>query len=231
MTVCIAALCPAENAIVAVSDTMVSNEAFSQDRVATKIKKLAPEWLTMFAGQLSPVSPILEYVRVRSASGSNSRSEMADHFESAFMEQRRILAERTVLNAYGLSLAKFIEKGREYFGEAGFSNIQYQIEALRIDVEFLVMGFNKKAEARIFSVTDGQLAASHHFLGFHAIGTGCTSALGSLFNSRFKHGSLNECVYRVCEAKFTAELHRELVRIPSLQFLGPVATARLCARH
>jgi hypothetical protein len=104
-----------------------------------------------------------------------------------------------------MSLADFISQGRASFGDASFEAIKYALEAIDIGVEFLVTGFEGRGNGSIFSIDDRCIPKFHQKLGFYAIGSGNIGAMGSLYNSMPRLCSIEETIYRLCEAKFIAE--------------------------
>ena len=62
MTVCVAAIPSGGKNIVTIMDFMISTDSFSSDFAVMKGESLAASWYTMFAGDISPVTPIVEGV-------------------------------------------------------------------------------------------------------------------------------------------------------------------------
>jgi len=207
MTVCVAAICRPDHSIIGISDTMVSNDYFSADYHATKIKRVGARWLTMFAGELSPVTPIVDAARTRlAAQPDENASDVAAAFAEAFIEYRIGETERRYLSPYGMKMPEFLAKGREYFGDSGFAAMKYEIDSFHVNVEFLLCGFSTNGVGHILTIKDPGVFAYHDMPGFHAIGSGDIGAIGMLYANHARLACLEETFYRVCEAKFVSEI-------------------------
>src|SRR5262249_6458162 len=106
------------------------------------------------------------------------------------------------------SMEEFRAKGLSELGPELFSRSMIEIQQHTLDLEFMVSGFDQNSgNADIFTVRSRGDVSYYSEIGFWAIGSGQTSALGSLFNSelRVRFMDLPSCLYRVLEAKFNAE--------------------------
>jgi 20S proteasome alpha/beta subunit len=209
MTVCIVSTCSRENCIVAITDKMLSTSIMSMDDVAVKIKALGRHWMAMFSGNdISPVVPIFKHVRAML--GPESCLETLEDITSAFVTaiRKEITAkvEANVLSGLGWSLEEFRQRGLKSLGSEVFNRLAYQIESMGLDLTFIVFGF-EGSEDHIFTVNGSGSISYFDMGGFWAIGSGQTSALGTLFASRtpviFK--SCSEVLYQLAKAKFSAE--------------------------
>ena len=208
MTVCIAANCYPEKCMVLAADTMVTTMDMSSDFVSVKSRGIGEKWMALFAGNdISCVDPIITEVREQCALTGcrDTLPEVRDAFIRAFQRQLRLKSENEVLKPIGYSLNEFKKLGLSQLGPENFSRFLYQMEQKSIDVEFLVAGFDKNAH--IFTVTSPGKISDFSPVGFWAIGSGQTNALGSLFNCQgaLFASDISTTIYRVCEAKFSAE--------------------------
>jgi 20S proteasome alpha/beta subunit len=223
------------------TDMAVSTESFSADTRALKILRIADKWLCMYAGTISPVTTITSRIVVDINSGPKSESGFSDGqpesqvvkaFTDAFKLERKRIAEDSILSKYGMSLQEFISQGRGAFGDTAFEGIKYALEAIEIDVQFLVCGFSPGGIPSIFSIDDQCLPKFYQKMGFHAIGTGDVVAMGMLYNTlSWDTSSVEETIYRVMEAKFVAETAPGVGKTTVVQLLndsgiGPIFTNR-----
>lgn len=205
MTICIAAHCFSAQKIILVSDTMISTGSMTSEWAALKFRWIAQHWCVQFAGNdISGVIPLLDDVADKLAGEEDSRRHVEAAFIAAFQKQLRIKAETEVLGGFGYTLQDFRSKGLQELGPDLFTRLAYALENLSIDSEFLVAGFDK-GEPRIFTVQSPGKLNDYSAMGFWAIGSGQTNALGSLFNVHTRSLDLQDKVYRVLEAKFNAE--------------------------
>jgi hypothetical protein len=68
----------------------------------------------------------------------------------------------------------------------------------------LIYGFDEKGLPHIFDVSNPSVVTNHDLLGYAAIGSGETMAMASLRRKQLPY-DLNKVVYRLLEAKFSAE--------------------------
>lgn len=132
-------------------------------------------------------------------------SEVIHAFELAFQAELTRKIENEILSPFGIDRATFLRRGRAWFGDDHFGRLLYQINAEKLETEFLVAGFEPHGQAHVFSVHDPGVSVIHDAVGFYAIGAGQTMALGSLFAAYDADLKVNEMVYRICEAKFAGE--------------------------
>jgi hypothetical protein len=135
----------------------------------------------------------------------SSLDSVMSAFRTAFAEEL-VLKSHAILMPLGYSLEEFKADGLKQLGPEAFARILYDIQQQQIDIEFLVAGFEKD-EPYIFTVKSPGKIDHYQEIGFWAIGSGQTAALGSLFNQKFQVRFLEEegAIYRVLEAKFNAE--------------------------
>jgi hypothetical protein len=213
MTVCIASICHTSDGdyILGISDKMLSMSTASADDLAIKFTSVGNRWVAMFAGNdISPVVPVFKTVR-RSASqlSEETLEEIVDLFRAAIRKESTKRAEAIVLSRFDLDMAEFRRSGLASLGSELFTRLAYEIEQVSLDLTFLVFGFEGTQDPKphIFTI-DGKGEVSYYDIGgFWAIGSGQTSALGTLFGTR---GSvtckeLPDALYLLAKAKFSAE--------------------------
>jgi hypothetical protein len=204
VTVCIAAVCPDVDYVVAVSDQMISSNEISTEGVSkmATLDKEAP-WLLLYSGTAPNYLRLYERI-TRNLTGS-SAAEVVDAIEEAYRVELLKIHDTEILAPYGISREDFIDHGRERFGEYKFSVILDSLEQTHTDVALLLAGHDGNAW-RIFEANCWGIVKEQP-LQFHAIGNGRTIALGSLYPTPdfVRSKDLNEIVYRLCAAKFAAE--------------------------
>lgn len=208
MTVGIVAQCFREKCLVGVVDSMLSMPDMSADRLAIKNFSIGHSWLCMFsANDLSPVNAIHNAVRSE-IHGDIDLDGIVAVFQSAFRKELVKKAENSVLAPFSMNMTDFRQNGLANFGPEIFSRSFYQIEQLSLEATFLVYGFDAKEEPHIFTIQNKGEVSYFDQPGFWAIGTGQTSALGSLFGisgSPINYHSSENILYLLCKAKFAAE--------------------------
>jgi 20S proteasome alpha/beta subunit len=206
MTIGIAAYSAPDNLIVVASDMMISTGNMSADVTGIKSRAIARHWLALFAGNdISCVVPILKEVNEILRPIPDTLENVGKAFVDALQTQLRLKNENEILRPLGYTLERFQEVGLHQLGSEQFSRLLFRIESQTLDVEFLVAGFDADV-AQIFTVRPPGTISNYTPLGFWAIGSGQTNALGSLFNSgAVVFADTASTMYRVCEAKFNSE--------------------------
>jgi ATP-dependent protease HslVU (ClpYQ) peptidase subunit len=209
MTVCIASHCFGAKAIVLASDTMVSTHDMSADLAAFKFQSISRSWIAQYAGNdVGQVTPLLHRIRGRLDRQPDTLENVVAAFTDAFTQELRHKTEIEIVRPLGYaSIEEFRSAGARELGSDMFTRALIEMQQQIIDVQFLVAGFDENKEPQIFTVTSPGKVSHFIEVGFWAIGSGQTNALGSLFNlkMRAKFGDLATNMYRVCEAKFNAE--------------------------
>ena len=132
---------------------------------------------------------------------------MESAFVSVYQKERRSTAESSILSIYNLTADSFLQEGLRLFGDTGFADLRYRLEAIDLECEFLVAGFDESDNACCFVVEHPGIARRYTTVGYWAIGSGSQSALSSLSFHRYSWwtSGFPLCIYHVCEAKFMAE--------------------------
>jgi len=204
VTTCIAS--KSDDCIVAVADMMVTLDHVSGDTLAAKFMPIGRTWMAMFSGNdVSPAEPIAARVNKRvQQSDPVTAEELALAFEEEYAAEVRRRAEAQVLSVLGLKMETFLNDGLKKLGSSLFSQLLYEVRAVKLDVEFLVFGFD--TEAHVFTVSCPGTAFNCDVSGFWAIGSGAVSALGMLFN--LQHSQVARparALYNLSAAKFVSE--------------------------
>lgn len=206
MTICIAALCNAGDGIVTASDHMLSTEDFSADDMALKMESISKNWKAMFAAEdLSYIVPVLDGTQKTLGSylSEYDLDDVATAMQTSFLKERKKKTEVGILSPLGFTVESFASTGLKKLGAPLFRQLAQEIREVRLDVEFLVYGFDRNGDGHIFSIRDPGEIKYRDRSGLWAIGTGKYRALSSLFFHSCSFLMPAELmVYHVCEAKF-----------------------------
>jgi len=209
MTVCIATLCESREAIVAVSDHMISSEDFSSDNMALKMENLSEFWKVLFAANdLSSVVQVIQEAKrlVGDWDSDKDLNEITAIVQKAFLKEVNRRIDTEILSRFGLNRESFLNIGLKKLGASLFHDLAQEIKSVKLDSQFLVYGFDSGGVGHIFSVADPGELKIWDKAGTWAIGSGKYMALSSLFfHSCGFLTSAPEAIYHACEAKFMAE--------------------------
>lgn len=207
MTVCIAVHSSQNDEFICATDSMISTGEMSADGLAMKYAAIWDTYIAMFSGNdISAISPIIRSVRKQYSSlPQHDVDDVVAAFRSAFANERLKKAEAVVMPP-GMTISEFYADGINRLGPELFSRLFNEIENVRLDLQFLVCGFDA-GDPVLFTISDPGVETHYDLMGFWAIGSGNNNALGSLFNLKssvvFKGEA--EILYRTLEAKFFAE--------------------------
>jgi hypothetical protein len=129
--------------------------------------------------------------------------------KTAIRKEHTALAEAIVLSRFDLSMTEFRSEGLANLGSELFMRLVYEIEQVSLDLTFLVFGFEGTSNPKphIFTISGNGEFSYYDVGGFWAIGSGQTSALGTLFGIRssITNKNLPDALYLLAKAKFSAE--------------------------
>ncbi len=203
---------------------MISTGDMSGDDMAMKVLFWGDSWISMVAGNdVSPVTSIdrrtTEYLYDDSAPITANR--LSQSLKRAIRDEIDEQNELELLRPYGLSLANYRDEGHK-LGDSTYSQLVYELGQRKLDVSFLCAGFDETETAHIFCIDGRGIESNFDMSGFWAIGSGQTSALGYLFNSKFNLVQpLDTTVFHVCQAKFYAETAIGVGKKTSIEILRP----------
>lgn len=209
VTICIGSLCEGGAAIVSVSDMKLSTGHFSSDYLTHKVHPVGHNWWAMFAGTVPDCNSVFREATARlkpKGRGDSDYKTVSDTFRESYQFQLRLRREDQVLSQYDMGLEEFKKEGLRYFGERIFSEITGRLEAVPFSAQFLVFGFSN-GRGHIFSVDYPGYIQDHTKPGFCAIGSGEYEALSMMYFQGLKiHDPVSRALYKVCIAKFMAEI-------------------------
>jgi hypothetical protein len=204
MTVCIAAITK-EKYIVTASDRMVSGE-ISSDNCMTKSEQFHEDWSALISGDLASYAPILQRAKILLAQQENTLANASASLLRAFKEQLAQNAGDRVLGRFGMTMQDFLTKGKKQFRLEEHMSLWQEINAERLNCDFLAFGFDRDKTPHIFRVCEPGILEVYDKLGFWAIGSGEIAAKTMLYYyGQNVDARLPESLYRVITAKFMAE--------------------------
>lgn len=209
VTVCIAIASQKLNLIITVSDTKASGGSSSVEGLG-KVRLLTDDgrWWCMFAGDVGRFSQIHERAMTILRQGDQrvNRVAVSDALRQAYAAELSQMAGDYLRPFEGLHA--FELEGRARFGDDLFQKFVHHIRALDTEVEILVLGFAGGYDIPVLMTMSGRGEIQPEELTYTAIGSGSEAAIVTLdCNSEFTHSSdIGEIVYRICAAKFTAEV-------------------------
>lgn len=213
VTIGIAARTADQKHIITVSDRRLSfgDDAPAADNALLKDLVICSGWGALFAGNdASYALPVLRHAgwlissQSKPATLANVRNAMCDAYAHVLDD----FVFRTILRKFGFdSLAEFKATSASKLGRKLFWSLSRQIDNANLGhLDFLVYGFDSASKGtHLFHVEHPGYATSLDHIGYFAIGSGCKMAMNSL-HLRPLHNLTDEgLVYRLVEAKFSAE--------------------------
>jgi 20S proteasome alpha/beta subunit len=201
MTVCIAAVCDNGRKVVATTDGLLSYGSVTADTLISKFYWLN-DWCCMYAGEPSNVSLILG--RLETDGKPLTRANVEQVIFKSYQKRKA----KTVLYPYDMDLDEFKKEGYQMFGESEFARLSRAIAEPSYDFQdqILVVGWgDSEASAMLYEVSPTG-DRDHAMAGVAAIGSGAEIALSTLLLlGQSRHCSLQETLYAVAAAKFSAE--------------------------
>jgi len=139
MTVCINAICKSEDALIFVSDQMISIGGYmGGDSVTLKADPLYYHWYSQFsAADVSHVTPIYEAID-RVDESHVTLDGVSRLVKKAYKNQRLAQIEDEVLGAYGLNWKDFKEFGRARLNDRDFELVTDRIKNYDLGLDMLV---------------------------------------------------------------------------------------------
>ena len=212
MTVAIAARSADHKYIFTVSDRTLSfgGDAPAVDNAILKDLIICSGWGALFtADDTSFAIPILRQAGLLLA--TKNQPGTLTNVSNAMCEAYSLVLEdyitRNFLRKFGFrSVAEFRTTAQSQLGRKLSWSLARKIDGASLNTAFLVYGFDSERKStHHFEVVNPGYATSLDHIGYYAIGSGCRMAMNSL-HLRPPHNLTNAgLIYRLCEAKFSAE--------------------------
>jgi hypothetical protein len=215
MTICIAAAAKLFGKIVAVFETKIGNDSYSQEYGSMKLRKLANRWLLMYSGQPSDFAAAQRHINQWLVDHNRpiDIESMIDAIQHAYATEFRRAARREILSPLGLDdewLSTAMATDDLSPMTAGIVERVLKLGRERSDdvngLELLAIGFHNR-DGHILRVAKDGKCYDAYDEGFDTIGSGGFVARTYLqtIEQLSWVGSLGEVCYHAQVAKFMAE--------------------------
>jgi hypothetical protein len=214
VTVAIVALTAPYEHFICVSDRMISYSDDSlpaDDNALIKNLQLSNNWSVAFAAtKIDNVLPILESVHKKITHAQHddlSNQKLQEHFSRSVTEKIQTEFFNSKLARYGYrGIEQFRCQGLEELGDH-FFELRRELEKMEAGVEFIVYGYDEDNGARLFEVKGDGEVIDRMAMRYAVVGSGYWMALAALRRKPLTI-DFDSMVYRILEAKFTAETGR-----------------------
>ena len=207
MTICIATLCENDKKLVAVSDRMTTAEFLSLEfeHSRGKMDALSHCTLALTAGDALAHTDLLRDVMDELAALTiPDVRHVAQKVEKEFISARQSLAEKTILQAAGMSYQEFISQ-QQHLNPEMVLGLAQAYSQVKLGLEIVVAGVDAYG-AHIYGIEDPGVVTCYDALGFAAIGSGLPHAMSFLTEVGYRASlSLNEALWITYEAKRRSE--------------------------
>jgi hypothetical protein len=212
VTIAIAARTADQQHIITVSDRRLSfgADAPAADNALLKDYVICEGWGTLFAADdASFALPIIRHAAYlikdgkKAATERNVRRAMCDAYAAVLDEY----IYRDVLRKFGFDSVAHFKSEQSRLSRNFGRTIARRIDRIHLsNTEFLVYGFDSEYKGtHLFHVEHPGSARSLDHIGYYAIGSGCKMAMNSLQMRPFIGLTDAGLIYRLVEAKFSAE--------------------------
>ncbi len=227
VTIAMAALTE-EGYIVTVSDRMISYDDITQaeDNAVLKARSIADKWGMMFAANDARLFyPIFDklYDRLRlkgalsNADMNTIKEEAAGAYQDVFDSEftARFLGRYRIKDISDFRKNGFIELGKDVFGD-----LNNELMKFDLGIQLLCFGYDGVSVPHIVEIENPGRPVDHDILGYAVIGSGYWMASASL-RRRPARRDLQSTIYRLLEAKFSAETARGVGRSTTVLTFNP----------
>ena len=210
MTICIAATCADQTAVVAASDRMVSAPFLTLefDHPDAKIDQLSRTCVGLTSGDALVATDLFTgFEGMISQLQNPDVLLIAEHVKQRFVDVRRKLIDERVFRPRGISFIDFYSNGLITALPPDLAMfLDNQVQQGQLEASVIVAGVDGSG-SHIHGIDDPGTSSCFDRLGYHAIGSGYRHALLYLATAQ-QHwsASINQTVHNVYEAKKQAEL-------------------------
>ena len=206
MTICIGILCDNGQAVVAVSDKLVTGPNIEFEHTQEKIIKLNEYCVALSAG--SALRHVELYNRVKRSMNEIEKptiSNISELVKKHYIELRNSCFEELILKPRSLNLVEFYHTMRN-FPDGFASFIERLNNEFTYQITVLVCGVDNIG-GHIYIVGNPGVAEVFDSIGCAAIGIGAQHAHISLISNRcFQNTPLKQAIYFAMEAKICSEI-------------------------
>ena len=210
MTICIAATCAGQKAVVAASDRMVSAPFLTLefDHPDAKIDQLSRTCVGLTAGDALVATDLFTGFEGMISQLQDPEVQMiVGQVKQRFVDIRQALIDERVFRPRGISFDDFYSKGLVSALPPDLAMfLDSQVQEGQLQASVIVAGVDGSG-SHIHGIEDPGTSSCFDRLGYHAIGSGYRHALLHLATAQ-QHwsASINQTVHNVFEAKKQAEL-------------------------
>lgn len=220
MTICIAAICDNDKALVIATDRMISASflALEFEHPDAKIDELAKTCIGLSAGEALSVTELWDGTRERIQQfKSPSIKAVAESAKDQFIDMRQRRAEELILKPRGIGFNEFYQHGIiQHLPQDLAMTLDNNIQRCEVPITAIVAGIDSTS-AHIYGITDPGIATCYDRLGYHAIGSGETHALLHIISANHQRtNDINHTVFAVYEAKRHAELAQGVGKVTDM---------------
>jgi hypothetical protein len=212
VTVAIVALTAPHAYFVSASDQMISHDDILPADEGAMIKELqiARNWSVAFAGnKIENVFPLIDRVTHKigpKIDGNLEASKLQNYFTTSIAEMTQADFFNRRIARYGYrDLEAFLQHGKDQLDDI-FFELCRELNEADLGVEFIVYGYESGAhDPRIFEVNGKGEIVDRMPFRYAVIGSGYMMASASLKRNPYASIDFDSMMYRVLEAKFSAE--------------------------
>lgn len=207
MTICLALLCEKGKQVVAVADRMVSVDFLSLEfeTQTRKIDLVGKNFATLTAGDALRPTDLLRAVSTElSGLSQPTVRDASRRIESAYAEERRSLAEKTVLGPAGMDYQTFLQNQNALTEEIALA-VFSQLQSFDLDLDILLAGVDASG-AHLYITENPGVTSCFDSIGYAAIGSGLPHAESYLTEAHYSPEiPLNRAIWLSYVAKKRAE--------------------------
>ena len=207
MTICLALICSNHKGVVAVSDRMVSDESLSleAEQSTRKMQSIGRDFAALTAGDaLAHTDLLRQAAEDLSETNQPTVREVAQVVEETFIQERKSLAEKSVLRRIGLDYDTFLDRQRDLAPEVT-STLVTELQLVELGLEILIAGMDSSG-AHLYRIEDPGIAICCDSIGYAAIGSGLPHAEGFLAEADYSPQiPLNKAIWLAYVAKRRSE--------------------------
>ena len=225
VTIAIVALTAPYGHFVCVSDQMISHDdiLLADESALIKSFQISNNWSVAFsANKIENVLPLLETVhdKIKLPADTLGATQLQGYFTSSISEmiQRDFFNRRLARYGYR-DIEVFRRQGRDELGDH-FFELCRELDEAELDAECIVYGYDPTRTPRLFEVTGKGEVIDRMALRYAVVGSGYWMASASL-KRRPLAIDFNSMVYRLLEAKFSAETASGVGRRTTVKFKRP----------
>jgi len=210
VTFCVAMLCDKSKSLILGADKMLGIGVIETEPEITKILDLHKNWKVLFAGEVTPVSDIVDRARLTLAGEpAPNLDAVITAIQASYEKKRQNDADDMYLTPRGWTHREFIDKGNSLLPDTLYADIEDKLAKYELEIQLIVAGFDSSGIGHIFCV-DSEVRRGIpqrcDISGFCAIGGG---AIGGSYMMHFRKCSpqmrVREALYYCLEAKWFGE--------------------------